>query len=470
MASSESDSRSTALVPVVPNPVVEYSTPRSDEAERSILGACLLGPGVYREASEVLSGEELYLPRHRTLWKAISALVESKAPLDLVTLCDYLDARKILDRIGGIEFVMGLMEHSSTAASVVHWANIVKERHLRRLAIAAATDLIRSASDIGNEIERVHEEAAKALISISARSTGIGYRPTHDIIYDGIARMRELRDTKTGRGFKTGLVTLDAMTGGIFAEELVILAARPSVGKTALALTLMLYLSMWRENPVPGLFFSVEMGEQSLFERMMAMVSGIPSDKIRDMNFAEAMFPAFDKAATDLMAAKLHIDTTSGIQLHILLARARRAKLEHNIQYVVVDYLQLIETPASNGEPETVRLGKISRALKALSKELKIPVIALCQLSRKHESEGRKPDLTDLRGSGEIEQDADQVWMLWRQFTRKSRGDEDTKSFNPSETEVYVRKNRNGATGDFRLIYDPPQCIFNDPGPDTRED
>lgn len=439
-------------------------------AEKAILGAVLaLGVSAFNEARDHLSGDEFYLPRHKAIWKAANTLSEKGSAIDFITVNDALETSGKLSLVGGTEYLLGLSTGATTAASVPHWAKIVWNKWRRRVAIENASALIAMAKDPTSEIEDIVDAANKIVLGFDEGASASDYRTLKDVVIEEYERIEKSLETGQLPGISTGIVGFDSLLGPICPGDLIVLAARPGVGKSALAGTIVGNLSAWNTDPaklLPSLWFSLEMPAMDMAQRWISSTSGVHLNRIRSLDLCDEDWQPIFQSITQLSAAKSLLNLTPGLRMSQLRSVARKAKADQNIGLIVVDYLQLMEPESEGGESRQNDVSKISRGLKNLAMELKIPVIALSQLSRKVEEQKRRPILSDLRESGAIEQDADGVIFLVRDVNPKWAGDQD---FNPEKATAIVAKRRNGATGEVELRYKPKVVTFTDPIGDDRQ-
>jgi replicative DNA helicase len=442
MTSVSRDSFSTA------DPYVGRSAPWSPEAEQAVLGAMLLDQDAALRAVELVDDTVFYREGHRRLFRAMRALIERRSVIDPVTLNDELERRGELTQVGGAEYVAELVDAAPTAANLEHHTKILREKSILRRLIEASTQTITEAYDGRSQAPDLLDLAEARIFQISQQRRDQGFTRLKEMLWPAMERIEALqRSGKTITGVPTGFVDLDEMTSGFQPSELIIVAARPSMGKTALVLNIAAHAAI--EAKVGVAIFSLEMSKDALVQRLLTAEAQVDSSRVRRSALRDADFTRLARAAGILQGCPVWIDDTPAITLLEMRSKARRLKAEHDIGLLVVDYLQLMRSP-EYAENRVQEISDVSRSLKGLSRELKIPVIALSQLSRASEQRGgeRKPILSDLRDSGAIEQDADIVIFIHRpEYYDK---EDETKR---GIAEILLAKHRNGPTGDFTLRF-----------------
>ena len=420
------------------------------EAERSILGAILLDNMAFNEAAEHLRPEDFALDSHRRIYVCIAELVESSRPADFITLTEELNRRKELEAVGDVGYISGLMDGVPDRPSIEHYIRIVRDKALLRGLIHAATAAIARATDQSDPAEEILNDAEAAVFQLSEKRIGRGFMGVQDIVKESFGSV----DALLQRGQRiTGLAThytdLDEMTSGLQRSDLIIIAARPSMGKTAFALNIAENAAI-EDKKVVGLF-SLEMSREALLLRLLCSRARVDSHKMRTGSLWREDMAKVVQAMEDLAHAPIFIDDTPGIGLSEMRAKARRLQQSKGkLDLLIVDYLQLMSGGSRRFENRTQEVSAISRGLKALAKELSVPVISLSQLSRAPESRGgdHRPQLADLRESGSIEQDADVVAFIFREEVYKP--DEPELD---GVAELIIAKQRNGPTGKLRLAF-----------------
>ncbi len=414
--------------------------PHDEQAEKSVLGALLLDKDAIVKVVEFLRPHHFYRNSHRDIYEAILTLFEKREPADLITVPNELKKRNLLTSGGGVAYLTELVNSVPTAANIEAYAKLIKNDYIKRALISASAEIGEMAFEEA-EVAEVLDKAEQLVYSVSQDATYQAFIPLKDTLEITFERLDELSKNRGAlRGVPTGLKNLDRLLSGLQKENLIILAARPSVGKTSLALNIAQYASIEKKSGIA--IFSLEMGREMLVDRMISAQAGIDNWKIATGNLDDEDFEKYGVAAGELAEANIFIDDTAGIGLLEMRTKARRLMLEQKIDLIIVDYLQLIRAPKSESRVQEV--SEISQGLKNLARELKVPVLALSQLSRAVEQRGgdKKPQLSDLRDSGSIEQDADVVMFLYRPV------EEDRTNL-----KLNVAKHRNGATGEFDLFF-----------------
>ncbi len=429
--------------------------PQNLEAEMSVLGGILLENEALNRALEVLRPEDFYREAHRKIFTALITLSDRSEPADLVTLTSALKERGTLEEIGGSSYLATLVDFVPTAANISYYCKLVKEKAITRELIKVATEIATRGYQ-GGEVEASLDWAEGEIFKIANMKSRPSFYATKDIIKDTIKTIERLYDRKEQiTGVPTGFTDLDNMTSGLQGGDLVIIAGRPSMGKTAFCLNLIEYASMHASKPIASAIFSLEMSKEQLVQRLLCSVARIEAGRVRTGKLAQSEFPTLVNAAGIIAEAPIYIDDTPAISILELRAKARRLKAEKNIGVIVVDYLQLMQ--GSNTESRQQEISEISRSLKALAKELSVPVIALSQLNRSLESRtDKRPILADLRESGAIEQDADVIMFLYREAVYCEacrKRDNSCDKGHERSAEVIVGKQRNGPLGIEQLTF-----------------
>jgi replicative DNA helicase len=422
--------------------------PQNLEAEQSILGGILLDNQGLNAVVELLSAREFYSDSHRRIFEAILSLSDRSEPIDLITLSNILKDQKQLDKVGGAAYLAGLVDNVPSAANIAHYAKIVKEKAILRGLISTATDILTKTYDAGADVDTVLDEAEHAIFEISENKIRPAFFPIKDIIKDSFRAIEDLYARKElVTGVPTGFDKVDDLTSGLQNSDLIIIAGRPSMGKTAFALNIAQYVSTQRSIPV--CLFSLEMAKEQIAMRMLASTAKVDSQRIRKGFLGETDWPKLTTAAGSLSEAPLFIDDSAAITVLEMKAKARRLKAEHGLGLVIIDYLQLMRSGGRKDSREQ-EISEISRSLKALAKELNVPVIALSQLNRQVEARtNRRPQMADLRESGAIEQDADVIAFIYRDEVYNKAEDNPEKGI----AEVIIAKQRNGPIGMAKLAF-----------------
>jgi replicative DNA helicase len=429
--------------------------PQNLEAEMSVLGGILLENEALSRALESLRPEDFYRSSHGKIFNGLIALYERNEPADLVTLTDILKTQDALEEVGGSSYLATLVDYVPTAANITYYCKIVKEKAIARQLIKVATE-IASRGYEGGEVETSLDWAEGEIFKIANMKTKQSYYATKDIVKNTIKTIEGLYSRKELiTGVPTGFKDIDTMTSGMQGGDLVIVAARPSMGKTAFCLNLVEYASMHSSKPVTSLVFSLEMSKEQLVQRLLCSVARIESGRVRTGKLAQSEFPTLVNAAGIIAEAPIYIDDTPSISVLEVRAKSRRLKAESNLGLIVVDYLQLMT--GKNTESRQQEISEISRSLKALAKELDVPVIALSQLNRSLESRtDKRPILSDLRESGAIEQDADVIMFLYRETVycdACKKRDNSCGENHERSAEVIIGKQRNGPLGIEQLTF-----------------
>jgi replicative DNA helicase len=439
---------------------LDRGLPASVEAERSILGAILLDNYSYNEAAEKLSSEDFFLDSHRRIYSRMAELIDARRAVDIVTLAEELARRKEVEAVGGVAYLASLTEGLPRRPSIEEYVRIVKDKSLARQLIIICNTAITRAADQSDEALVVLDSAESGLLEVSERGITRGFAGIPEIVRDSFGTIDNLyAQQKEVTGLATHYTQFDKMTSGLQASDLIIIAARPSMGKTAWAINIAENAAV-RDGKVVAVF-SLEMSKESLLRRMLASQALVSMQKIQTGFIPKQDRSKLMEALERLAEAKIFIDDTPAIALSEMRAKARRLQRQQGgLDLIVIDYLQLMTAStfgvgARRYENRTQEVSAISRGLKALAKELKVPVVALSQLSRASEQRGgdKKPMLSDLRESGSIEQDADVVAFIHRDsyYNKDENGEEDPDSKNKAE--IIIAKQRNGPTGSVHLAY-----------------
>ncbi|MCW3488950.1 replicative DNA helicase [Dethiobacter alkaliphilus] len=425
---------------------MERVPPQNLEAEQSVLGSMLIDKDAIVASSEYLRATDFYRDGHQKIYQAMLDLSERGEPVDLVTLAEELSQQNQLDNIGGMPYLTTLANIVPTAANVGYYARIVQEKAVLRSLINSATRIVSRAFEAKDDVEEIMDEAEQAIFEVSQRSNPQGFALMKDILKGAFDRIDKLWGNKGGvTGVPTGFPDLDNMTSGFQNSDLIILAARPSMGKTTLALNIAQHIAVNEKLPVA--VFSLEMSKEQLVQRILCAQANIDAQRLRRGFLAEDDYPRLTKAAGPLAEAPLFIDDTAAISVMEMRAKARRLKAEHGLSAIFIDYLQLMQG-SGRAENRQQEISGISRSLKALAKELDCPVVALSQLSRAVEQrEKKRPILSDLLESGGIEANADIVAFIYRE------GYYDPNMENRQDTEIILAKQRNGPVGTVNLYF-----------------
>jgi replicative DNA helicase len=431
--------------------------PKSLEYEKALLGGLLLDPVQLPLARQLVRPEDFYLPEHTNLYTLLIEMEGARQPIDLVTVPERLAREKDLGRFGGLGYVLGLADAVSSTANLLHYAEGVKNAAMLRTFIRHTEEMTGQAYDRTHEVGRLVEETSQRLFQLAATSTARSWQRISEVIDDELVRVQALANNGAGSvtGIQTGFSRLDEMTAGMQRGDMIVLAARPSMGKTALALNLAQNAALLSEVAVG--IFSLEMGREQLVARMLCTQGEVDATRLRTGNLRPEDWSKLDAASEVLRRCSIHIDDTPGITLSELRGRARRlSQQEPKLGLIVIDYLQLMQADDPR-IPRTQQVSDISRGLKALAKDLRVPVVALSQLNRGVEERADKRPLpSDLRESGAIEQDADVILFIYRDdYYNKDSADKGL-------AEVIIAKQRNGPTGTVKLAYMGQFARFDD--------
>jgi replicative DNA helicase len=430
--------------------------PQNIEAEQSILGALLLDKEAWDQVSDVIVAEDFYRPSHQKLFEAIAFLHRSSREVDIITVPDYLKSKGEFDQVGA-DYIIQLVQNTITTANIAAYAQIVRERSLLRRLIQTCSGIIQKA--YGQEFESVEtfiDSVEGEIYKISESRESSGLTEAADIVFKSMEKIEQLYHQQADlTGISTGFNRLDQMTSGLHPGELTIIAARPSMGKTAFSLNIAQHAALRQKKAVA--YFSVEMSKESVMMRVLASEAKINLGDIRNGRVPDSAWPKLVAAASMISEAPFFIDDTSGVSPAEIRARCRRMKKQAGLDLIMIDYLQIMDLKQKVESRERA-VSEISRSLKAIAKELQVPVIALAQLNRSVEGRAeKKPMLSDLRESGSIEQDADVIMMLYREgyYDRADEGKAD-------HAEVIIGKQRNGPTGSVDLKWEPKFGRFAD--------
>ena len=422
--------------------------PQSIEAEQAVLGTILLQDKALLKIVEMLAANDFYRDAHQTIYAAMLTLFEKREPHDLITITSLLNDQNKLDQVGGASYLASLTDIIPFSGTLVHHAQIIRKKSILRRLIQTTSEVTTRCYDTQDDIETLIDQAEKTIFEIAHSNKGQGFQPMSIIVPQAFERITRLFE-KQGHitGVSTGYDELDRMTAGLQPAELIILAARPSMGKTALSMNIVQHAALIGKVPVA--VFSLEMSMESLALRMLCSVGRIDSQRVRTGKLHDNDWPKLTRATGMLSDAPIHIDDTAGMTVLEMRAKARRLMSEHNLGLIVVDYLQLMQGK-SNSENRAQEISEISRSLKAMAKELNVPVLALSQLNRSLENRtDKRPQLSDLRESGAIEQDADVIMFIYRDEVYNRAEDNPNRGL----AEVIIGKQRNGPTGMIKMTF-----------------
>ena len=425
---------------------IEKIPPQSIEAEIAVLGSMLLDHEAISQAIEILAEDSFYKESHRKIYSVIVKLFDESKGVDLVTIVEELKRNNILDEVGGPSYITSLASSVPTAANFVHYAKIVKEKMLLRKLINVSTQVVSEAYGADQDVDNLLDRAEQLIFEVSSRKVESRFTPLREVIKNSIETIDNLYQRKENvTGIATGFRELDIRTAGLQPSDLIVVAGRPSMGKSALAACIAEHAAVIEKMPVA--FFSLEMSKEQLVQRALCSHARVDAHKVRTGFLSQSDWPKLVSAAGKLSEAPMYIDDSPGITVLEIRTKARRLKAQFDIKLIVLDYLQLMQGP-SKADNRQQEISEISRSLKALARELNVPIIAISQLSRAVEQRSdHRPQLSDLRESGAIEQDADLVLLLLRE-----------EYYNPTEenkgvAEVIIAKQRNGPVGSLKLAF-----------------
>ncbi|MEK4566943.1 replicative DNA helicase [Alkalihalobacillus sp. FSL R5-0424] len=425
----------------------DRTPPQNIEAEQAVLGAIFLSDAALITATEKLMPEDFYRAAHQRIYQVMVELAEKGEPVDLVTVTSDLQDRKWLEEIGGVAYLGDIANAVPTAANVEYYSRIVEEKSVLRRLIRVATDIAAEGYASEEEVDTILNEAEKTILEVSHRQNTSAFISIKDVLVETYDRI-EMLQNQTGdiTGIATGFTELDKMTAGFQRNDLIIVAARPSVGKTAFALNIAQNVATKTEESVA--IFSLEMGASQLVQRMLCAEGNIDAQRMRTGALNDEDWQKLTMAMGSLSKAGIYIDDTPGVKVNDIRAKCRRLKQENGLGMIMIDYLQLIQGNGRSGENRQQEVSEISRTLKAIARELEVPVIALSQLSRGVEQrQDKRPMMSDIRESGSIEQDADIVAFLYRDDYY------DKESENQNIIEIIIAKQRNGPVGTVELAF-----------------
>lgn len=435
--------------------IEERVPPQNIEAEQAVLGAMLIDKEAIAKATEVLSADDFYREAHRVIFSAMLELYNKNEAVDMVTVTEILKRDNKLEDIGGIAYITSLANVVLTAANVKYHADIVAEKSVLRQLVRVSTEIAAMGYEANEDVGTLLDTAESRILEISNRKKKTDFTAINDVLMDSVQSIESLLQNKGGlTGLPAGFADLDKLTSGLHPSDFIILAARPSMGKTALALNIVQNVALRAHKVIGGeprsvAFFSLEMSKEQLVNRMLCAEAGIDSQRLRVGEMHDEDWTHLWDACDTMSRAKIYIDDTAGITAMEMRSRARRLKAEHGLDLIVVDYLQLMQGSGkrNNSGDRQQEVSEISRSLKALARELDVPVLALSQLSRSVESrQVKRPMLSDLRESGSLEQDADIVAFLYREDYYNP----DTEN---KHTELIIAKHRNGPVDTVNLFF-----------------
>lgn len=433
--------------------------PHDIEAERSLLGSMLISKDACNEILSLAATDDFYLDSHRLLFEAMQMIDSQNNPVDVTTLTSYLIDKKQLDKIGGVEYLLQLSESVPTTAHSQYYLKILQDKSLLRKLIHQSTQIIENAYDEVDNIGDFIGEAEKNFLSVTRDRNAGEFKDVKTVIQNVTDRLVMLQKSDGQiSGVKTGYYDLDKLTSGFQKGDLIILAARPSVGKTAFALNVAYNVSYKADEAVA--VFSLEMPAEQLIQRVICSAGSLKAESLRSGSILKESNERYYAAADKVSKCNLYIDDTPGIRVGEIAAKCRRLHREHGLKMIIIDYLQLISGPANSRESRQQEVSDISRQLKMIARELSVPVIALSQLSRSVEKrDNKRPVLSDLRESGAIEQDADIVSFIHREDYQDPKKEAETQG----ATDIIIAKHRNGALADIRLVFLKQYSKFANP-------
>lgn len=439
--------------------IIKRTMPHSQEAEQAVIGSMIMDREAILAAAETITGEDFYQRQYGVVFEAMVELFNQNEPVDLVTLQNRLRAKEVPEEISSMEFVRDILEHLPTSANIKYYANIVAEKSTLRKLIRVNDEISNLCYGGVESLEEVLEQTEKKVFDLVQRRNAGEFVPIRQVVLNAIQKIETASRTKGNvTGIATGFKDLDYQTSGFQPSDLILIAARPSMGKTAFVLNIAQYMAF--RHDVTVAIFSLEMSKEQLVNRLLSMESGVDAQKLRNGNLTDNDWERLVEGAEGVARSNLIIDDTPGITLADLRSKCRKYKLEHGLGIVMIDYLQLMTGGGRSSDSRQQEISDISRGLKSLARELNVPVVALSQLSRAVEQRpDHRPILSDLRDSGAIEQDADMVMFLYRDNYYNK--DSEMKNL----AEVIVAKQRNGPIGTINLLWMPEYTAFKNYNP-----
>ena len=470
MATPQRTSRNTRKTPAAPA-TGEYGhlQPQAPELEEVVLGALMIESDAYSQVSDILKPESFYEHRHQLLYRAITTLALQQKPIDILTVTEQLRSTGDLEEAGGPFYITQLSGKVASSAHIEYHARIIAQKHLARELITYTSTIQTKAFDETQDVDDLMQEAEGKLFEISQQNMKKDYTQIDPVIQDAYEMLQKAAARTDGlSGLESGFHALDKMTSGWQNSDLIIIAARPAMGKTAFVLSMAKNIAV--TNRVPVAMFSLEMSNVQLVNRLIVNVCEIPGEKIKSGQLAPYEWGQLDYRLKDLMGAPLYVDDTPSLSVFELRTKARRLVREHDVKIIIIDYLQLMNASGMSYGSRQEEVSTISRSLKGLAKELNIPIIALSQLNRGVEqrdgNDGKRPQLSDLRESGAIEQDADMVCFIHRPEYYKIYQDDKGRDLR-GMAEIIIAKHRNGAVGDVLLRFRGEYARFQNPDDDS---
>jgi replicative DNA helicase len=430
--------------------------PQNVDAEQSLLGGILIDPEALNKVVDIVDCEDFYREDHRTIYQLVLDLYEKNEPIDFITVSSLARDRGLMERMGGVTYLNQLVDSMPTSANIVRYAQMVREKALLRNLMRVATQIVEKGYEVDTNVDTFIDEAEQMIFDISERKFKASFYSVKDLVWHNMKSIEALSERKqTITGVTTGFVELDRMTSGLQPSDLIIVAGRPSMGKTSLALNIALNAALNDGGGASVGIFSLEMSKEQLVMRLLSSEAEVEFSKLRSGTVRDAEWHQLGTAAGRLYTAPIYIDDTGAISILELRARARRLKKEHGLDLLIIDYLQLMRGRVANTDRREQEISEISRSLKALAKELNVPVIAISQLNRMVEQrEDKRPRLADLRESGAIEQDADVIMFIYREEVYNKNTDR------KGIAEIIIGKQRNGPTGDVEVAFQDKYTAF----------
>ena len=426
--------------------------PQNLEAEQSLLAGVLIDPESMNKIVDVVAPDDFYREDHAKIFEMMLDLYEKSEPIDIVTMSSAAKDKGVLEKIGGVTYLNRLVDMMPTSANIAQYAKLVREKALLRSLMKVSTEIIEKGYEVETNIDGYVDDAERMIFQISEKKFKASFFAVKDLVMENVKTIERLFQKKqTVTGLPTGFVELDKLTSGLQPSDLIIVAGRPSMGKTAFCLNIAQNVALCDGGRAPVGVFSMEMSKEQLVMRLLSSESEVEFSKLRTGALSSAEWPKLAQAADTLYKAPIFIDDSAGLGILDLRARARRLKKEHDLSLLIIDYLQLMRGRSNTGgDRREQEISEISRFLKALAKELNIPVIAISQLNRMVEQrEDKKPRLADLRESGAIEQDADLIMFIYRDEVYNKSPDNPLKGV----AEIIIGKQRNGPTGDVEVAF-----------------
>ncbi len=443
---------------------IEKLIPQNIEAEMSVLGSLLLDKDAMIKIGDSLIGEDFYLPKHQDIFETMVELFKRHEPIDILSLSNKLEERKILESIGGRAYLIQLSNTVPTASHVQHYANIIQKKATLRRLISASQEITALGFEESEDVEKILDGAEKKLFSVSQKFLKTAFTNITNILDTAFERIDEIhREKGKLRGVPTGFTDLDSNLGGLQKSDLIVLAARPSCGKTSLSLDFMRNAAVKHKIPVG--YFSLEMSKEQVVDRLICAEGNVDLWKMRTGRLTDQGehddFSRIGHAIGVLSESPIYIDDTASANIMEIRTKARRLQMEHGLGFIIIDYLQLMESRGNNTDNRVQEVADITRGLKSIARELNVPVLALSQLSRAVEqTKPAIPKLSHLRESGSIEQDADVVMFIYRKAADKNYRLEDLSPEEKNMAEIHIAKHRNGPTGVVKLFFDSTRASF----------